>query len=465
MPFGIQRINARRKQPNDRITFIKPLDGPDKEYAQDFLDRIAAICNPIMKSNHLSIMSLEEYEPNPEFVGRNFNGGEVVQLVLKTRAGHWLPFKYVQMVMMHELAHNAQMNHSKAFWKVRNIYADQLRGLWGQGYTGEGLWSRGVSLITGNYETNAMADGEPLPEHLCGGTYRSGKRKRKQKPKMSNKERKERRIAKKFGTDGVALGADEETKVKLENGKRPAGKPRVAGSARGRELRAAAALARFEVKKEEPIKEEDDDDYETASSSDDDDEYGDDGHEGLHAMDINGKKLVDGKGRGMVKVCEDEDKDNADARNEMSELQDFDRFHKDPSKTSKSLGISENAAPLKPPKNAPSDGSTTNVAPGKRTIPKDVDPANDEDDFVEVRQNLTPFLTLRKSNFCPICSMENEFGASLCMVCANVLDSSKVSNSWHCQSEVCAEGDYINAGDCGVCGVCGARNGSAPNSI
>ena len=58
---------------------------------------------PIMREHHLSVMSLEEYEPNAEFIGRNFNAGEVIQLVLKARfTGHWLPFNYVQMVMMHE---------------------------------------------------------------------------------------------------------------------------------------------------------------------------------------------------------------------------------------------------------------------------------------------------------------------------------------------------------------------------
>lgn len=57
---------------------------------------------PIMKEHHLTVMSLEEYEPNREFVGRNFNAGEVIQLVLKSRTGQWLPFTYVQMVMMHE---------------------------------------------------------------------------------------------------------------------------------------------------------------------------------------------------------------------------------------------------------------------------------------------------------------------------------------------------------------------------
>ena len=56
MPLGFERINARRKQPNDHINFIKPLDGPDKALAEDFLERVAAICNPIMKENHIYVM-------------------------------------------------------------------------------------------------------------------------------------------------------------------------------------------------------------------------------------------------------------------------------------------------------------------------------------------------------------------------------------------------------------------------
>jgi DNA-dependent metalloprotease WSS1 len=55
-----------------------------------------------MKEHSLSIMTLEEHEPNREFVGRNFNGGEIIQLVLKNRSGRWLPFNTVQLVMMHE---------------------------------------------------------------------------------------------------------------------------------------------------------------------------------------------------------------------------------------------------------------------------------------------------------------------------------------------------------------------------
>lgn len=44
MPIGIQRLNAKRSHPNDRIIFIKPLKGPGEKIAQDYLERIAAQC-------------------------------------------------------------------------------------------------------------------------------------------------------------------------------------------------------------------------------------------------------------------------------------------------------------------------------------------------------------------------------------------------------------------------------------
>ncbi|KAL8963820.1 MAG: hypothetical protein Q9197_007068, partial [Variospora fuerteventurae] len=83
MPLGIQRLNAHQTHPNDLIIFIKPLPGPTAPVAQDFLSRVAAICKPIMAASHLSVTTLEEYEPNREFVGRNFNNGEIIQLVLQ----------------------------------------------------------------------------------------------------------------------------------------------------------------------------------------------------------------------------------------------------------------------------------------------------------------------------------------------------------------------------------------------
>lgn len=62
-----------------------------------------------MKKHHLAVTTLAEHEPNQEFIGRNFNNGEIIELVLRTRSGGWVSFQMVQMVMMHELAHNVHM--------------------------------------------------------------------------------------------------------------------------------------------------------------------------------------------------------------------------------------------------------------------------------------------------------------------------------------------------------------------
>ncbi|KAH0368608.1 WLM domain-containing protein, partial [Aureobasidium melanogenum] len=321
--LGFERINERKKRPNALINFIKPLETPDKALAQVFLERVAAICYPIMKQNHIVVMALEEYPPNPEFIGRNFNAGEVIQLVLKApHTNQWLPFKHVQMVMMHELAHCKQMNHSRAFWKVRNAYADELKVLWDKAYTGEGLWGKGQSLITGQYMTNHMPEAADIPASLCGGTFRSsGGRKRRRKgdaPKITYAERQQRRIAKKFGVNGVALGDDEGVRAKLEAGQKggkPAVKPRVAGSQRGRELRAAAALARFENVKKEAVKAEpktetiSDDDYETDS----DYEY------------TTIETTMNPEDGSMVRVCENEDSEDKDAQREFDELREIDQ--------------------------------------------------------------------------------------------------------------------------------------------
>ena len=210
------------------------------------------------------------------------------------------------------------MNHSKAFWAVRNSYARDMEGLWREKYTGEGLWGRGRELSSGRFRRATIQADDVLPEHICGGTYRTNRRSRKRKAKdtLTWKERKQRRILKKFGANGVALGSNEETKVKLEQGKKPKGKPRIAQSQRGRELRAAAALARFEegknvrkAEKAEVIKiesDESEDDGGLASIPD--------------AVDIDGKKLVDKDGAGMIKVCGDEDENGDDASKEIREL-------------------------------------------------------------------------------------------------------------------------------------------------
>jgi hypothetical protein len=422
-----------------------------------------------MREHHLSVMSLEEYEPNREFVGRNFNAGEVIQLVLKTHSGHWLPFNYVQMVMMHEsvlssnqlpeslcltffcvkrLAHCKQMNHSRAFWAVRNQYAEQMRALWARGFTGEGLWGRGALLSTGEFERNTVASGEALPEHLCGGTYRSrASRKRKAKKVLSYQEQKERRILKKFGAGGVKLGEDEEVKRKLEKGKAKAAKPRVAGSARGRELRAAAALARFEQQKTEEITDEG-----SETESGDDDYEDDDTTPGANdALDIDGKRLLDSKGRGMVKVCEDENPEDQDAQQELRELQSFGSVKSvsvpKPSTNSArggdlSKSVSKTTTTNKPPPTSPARRESAKSTPPIKSI--DASPAE------------PPGPSGPKKN-CPVCTFANEPQSATCAMCASVLDQGRIADSWACESRTCHGTNYRNAGDCGVCGVCGER--------
>ncbi|RMZ70617.1 wlm domain-containing [Pyrenophora seminiperda CCB06] len=133
MPLGFERLNERTQRPNAHVNFIRTLPGPSAPAAETILNRVAAVCYPFMKSHQILVQALEEFPFNNEFVGRNFNAGEVIQLVLRDRQGRWLPQRMVEMVMVHELAHCKQMNHSKAFWKVRDGYAGELRALWARG--------------------------------------------------------------------------------------------------------------------------------------------------------------------------------------------------------------------------------------------------------------------------------------------------------------------------------------------
>ncbi|TGO41848.1 hypothetical protein BHYA_0015g00110 [Botrytis hyacinthi] len=476
MPLGWERINAKRTQPNNNIVFIKPLSGEDQTKSQEFLERIAAQCTPIMNKHHLAVASLEEYPPNLEFWGRNFNNGEVIQLVLKSPStGRWLPFKFVQMVMMHELAHCKQMNHSGAFWKVRNEYSAEMKGLWERGYTGDGLWGQGVLLKDGAFMGDQLGEGEVLPEHLCGGTFKSrrGGKKRKAKPKITYKEQKERRIRKKFGINGVALGEDVATKVALEKGKTNLSKPKVAGSKRGRELRAAAALARFEVKKEEPdIKDEDLVTDSEAESDVEDEIYIK--PEPDDALDLDGSRLVDRKGRGMVKVCEDEDRDNEDAKREFEELrgmESIERYFKPDSSSKVKRGSQEKATPNGPgsskiekptkSKNIKTNNPTAKTPSIKPRSPIAIVP---ETKLQIPPLNSAPPRTKSPSpspSTCPICSLENPPHSLTCTICANVLRPKAVHDAWKCTSAVCRNGSYINAGDVAFCGACGERKAKA----
>lgn len=331
------------------------------------------------------------------------------------------------------------MNHSKAFWAVRNQYAEQMRGLWSKRYTGEGLWGRGTLLKTGEFEANTIHADDALPEHLCGGTYRSSGRKRKPKKQLSYQEQKERRILKKFGANGVALGEDEEVKVELEHGKKPKGKPRVAKSKRGRDLRAAAALARFEqAKKSEEVKEEQD---ETASDSEEEtaSEYDDD--------DLS---MVDKDGRRLIKVCEDENPADGDAQNEMRELASASRVKRERSYSPTFIKPEKIEEPL-------FHGTEPRPSTSKRKPPTKADNVT-KNDAIPVKSEAKAVANAVATGECPICSFRNVPNSTICGACSHVLTPGKVS-FWRCKSKTCQGSLYLNPGDSGICGVCGKRKG------
>ena len=360
------------------------------------------------------------------------------------------------------------MNHSGAFWKVRNQLAGELRELWAKGYTGDGFWGRGKTLLSGQYEPAVGLEAEALPRSLCGGTFRSSrgrKRKRKggEKKTLSYAERQQRRIAKKFGANGITLGDDEDTRVKLEDGKKPKGKPRVAGSARGRELRAAAALARFGQQQDDSVKKEE----EMDSGSETESDY-EDSNDKNEAIDLDGSRLLDAKGNGMVKVCENEDSEDVHVKEEMQELHDINSLPQEPEEAPGAARVKQERPQEAENISISSDQELTNSThqlakpPKERTAPCRRIGRESTNTVVVVPPQLTVPQSTTKvpltPNTCPICSLSNPSSATLCLACSHVLLPSTLPGThWSCQSPTCKDSRYINAGDCGVCGVCGVR--------
>lgn len=271
------------------------------------------------------------------------------------------------------------------------------------------------------------------------------------------------------------MGEDLTTKAALEKGKTNLSKPRVAGSKRGRELRAAAALARFEVKKGEPeIKDEDLVTDSEAESGDDDDDEIYIKPEPDDALDLDGSRLVDQRGRGMVKVCEDEDRDDEDSKREFEELSgmgSIERYFKPdvPSKVKRESEEEKGVIPhwrgsIKSQKetNITKDAlTTTNTSikngPLFSSLPSR-SPEPNPRTSPSSEANLSPS-TSSLSSACPICSLENLPLSLTCTICAHVLLPEHIPNSWKCTARTCVESGsgYVNSGDVAFCGVCGGR--------
>ncbi|KAI5818398.1 WLM domain-containing protein [Pyronema omphalodes] len=468
MPLGIERINVRRRSPNALINFITPLQGPDKEIAQDYLERIAAIVYPIMKEHNLAVMTLDEFPPNKEFWGRNFNAGGTIQLVLKhPNTGQWLPFKFVQGVMIHELAHIKQMNHSSAFWAVRNKYARELDALHARGYTGEGFWSAGRSLLSEQYTQDRPLAESEMPKQICGGTYRSRNRRRHAQSveKLSSAEQKKRRIERKMSPYGPARALTAEDSPASDG--KP--KPRVAQSKRGRELRAAAALKRFEQKKEEESINDPKVEEEEASSNDEDEKV----------VNVGGGKFLVPVSAEQDTTCDTEDNQHRELLELLGEdVCGFSGRHGEPA--SRERQEDTNNKTKHPPKiDQPSKSSpyqTPTLAPGrkvqKRELPPTVLPSNHTADRHTATNSLKPsgnndpptskstnstitVVDLSETESCPICSYENQENAPTCAACMNVLIPS--DSAWKCSNTSACHPEYRNSKDVVFCGICSSR--------
>ena len=179
----------------------------------------------------------------------------------------------------------------------------------------------------------------------------------------------------------------------------------------------------------------------------------------IDAVDIDGSRLFDKLGSPLVKVCEDDDKDNEDAKNELLELQNFG-------------GDAEQPASSKQPKK-PLLQSSSSLPASKHKVPKFIKekevPTAVKDDRncrsiekaargVKKKEEVQPS-TGSRSNLCscPVCSMENQPTALTCIACSNVLKPELAPDSWRCKSSLCQCSDYWNAGDVRLCGVCGTR--------
>ncbi|KAF8450476.1 WLM domain-containing protein [Boletus edulis BED1] len=246
------RINEREPNPNPYVNFITalPMNDPTvEEAARQLLRALAAQVKPIMKAYGFAVNSLEEYEYNRVFAGRNWNNGETIELVLRSSTGSLLSTHWLMSTLCHELAHIKHMDHGSAFQALWRQLQQEVRALQNREYYGDGYWSSGIRLAdSAKMAGQGIAVGE-LPEYMCGGAHSRARpvsrRSRKPANLQTSKKRKagSRVKSNAFNSIGKALNEDLEGESKSHG----VGFRKKAGSGRAREERALAAEQRMQA--------------------------------------------------------------------------------------------------------------------------------------------------------------------------------------------------------------------------
>ncbi|GLB40459.1 putative WLM domain containing protein [Lyophyllum shimeji] len=166
------RFNEKESNPNPHVNFITALpaeDATEQESARQLLRALAAQVRPIMKSHGFAVNSLEEYEHNNVFAGRNWNAGETIELVLRRPDRTFLPMSWLMGTLCHELAHIKHMHHGPAFHALWRRLNAEVRALQAKGYYGDGYWSSGTRLVDNERVAGEGIEPGDLPEYMCGG--------------------------------------------------------------------------------------------------------------------------------------------------------------------------------------------------------------------------------------------------------------------------------------------------------